>query len=68
MLDDRNVRPGGKFADMDLIGIPHRLVVGDRGLAEGNLEYKGRRDADPQLIPERETVNFLIQRLTAAQE
>ena len=51
LLDDRNERPGVKFADMELMGIPHRLVVGDRALAEGNLEYKGRRDAEPTMIP-----------------
>jgi len=51
LLDDRNERPGVKFADMELLGIPHRLVIGDRALAEGNLEYKGRRDAEPTMIP-----------------
>lgn len=51
LLDDRNERPGVKFADMELLGIPHRLVVADRALAEGNLEYKGRGDADATLIP-----------------
>jgi prolyl-tRNA synthetase len=48
LLDDRNERPGVKFADMELIGIPHRVVVGDKGLAEGLYEYKGRRDTDNQ--------------------
>jgi prolyl-tRNA synthetase len=51
LLDDRNERPGVKFADMELLGIPHRLVIGDRALAEGDVEYKGRRDAEPTLIP-----------------
>ena len=50
LMDDRNERPGVKFADMELIGIPHRIVIGDRALAEGQLEYKGRRDAEPTLI------------------
>jgi prolyl-tRNA synthetase len=45
LLDDRNERPGVMFAEMELIGIPHRVVVGERGLAEGKLEYKGRGDA-----------------------
>ena len=49
-LDDRNERPGVKFADIELIGIPHRFVVGDRGLAENKLEYKGRRDAEAREI------------------
>ncbi len=50
LLDDRKERPGVKFADMELIGIPHRFVVSDRGLEAGTLEYKGRRDADKQDI------------------
>ncbi len=45
LLDDRDERPGVIFADMDLIGIPHRIVIGDKGLAKGVAEYKGRRDA-----------------------
>jgi prolyl-tRNA synthetase len=63
LLDDRNERPGVKFADMELMGIPHRVVIGDRALAEGNLEYKGRRDEDSQLVPQSEIVDFLRQRL-----
>lgn len=51
ILDDRNERPGVMFADMELIGIPHRIVVGERGLAEGNLEYKGRTDTSAQSVP-----------------
>ncbi len=50
LLDDRNERPGVMFADMDLIGIPHRLVLGDKGLAKGVVEYKGRRDKEPREI------------------
>ncbi|RMF16084.1 MAG: proline--tRNA ligase, partial [Gammaproteobacteria bacterium] len=50
ILDDRNERPGVKFADMELIGIPHRLVISDRGLKQGTLEYKGRRDENSQDI------------------
>ncbi len=45
MLDDRGERPGVMFADWELIGVPHRVVVGDRGLKEGKVEYQGRRDA-----------------------
>jgi len=48
LLDDRDERPGVLFADMELIGIPHRLVLSERGLAAGNAEYKGRRDEKPQ--------------------
>ena len=50
LLDDRNERPGVMFADMDLIGIPHRLVLGDKGLAKGMVEYKGRRDRETREI------------------
>lgn len=60
LLDDRNERPGVKFADMELIGIPHRFVVSDRGLAAGTLEYKGRRDEQKQDIPVAEALPFLI--------
>jgi len=66
LLDDRNERPGVMFADMELIGIPHRVVVGDRGLAEGKLEYKGRADAEAQLVPIAEIGDFLRARLCAA--
>jgi len=51
LLDDREERPGVMFADMELIGIPHRVVIGERGLKDGQLEYKGRRDAQPRNIP-----------------
>ncbi|MGF2735067.1 proline--tRNA ligase [Marinobacter sp. DUT-1] len=60
LLDDRNERPGVKFADMELIGIPHRFVVSDRGLSAGTLEYKGRRDEEKQDIPVAEALPFLI--------
>ncbi len=63
LLDDRNERPGVKFADMELIGIPHRIVIGDRALAEQNIEYKGRSDGDSQLIPQAEIVDFLLEKL-----
>ncbi|MCB1697844.1 MAG: proline--tRNA ligase [Halioglobus sp.] len=63
LLDDRNERPGVKFADMELIGIPHRIVVGDRALAENNLEYKGRRDAESQLVARGEILDFLRARM-----
>ncbi|MBQ0831396.1 proline--tRNA ligase [Marinobacter sp.] len=60
LLDDRKERPGVKFADMELIGIPHRFVISDRGLAAGTLEYKGRKDADKQDIAIEEALPFLI--------
>jgi prolyl-tRNA synthetase len=51
MLDDRGERPGAMFADWELIGVPHRLVISDRGLKEGQLEYQGRRDAQASRVP-----------------
>ena len=51
LLDDRDERPGVMFADMELIGIPHRIVIGERSLKEGNVEYQGRCDAQAQSIP-----------------
>src|SRR5262249_15806588 len=51
LLDDREERPGVLFADMDLIGIPHRVVIGERGLAAGNAEYKARRDEKGSDVP-----------------
>ena len=50
LLDDRDERPGVMFADMELIGIPHRIVIGDRGLKQGQFEYQGRRDKAAQPI------------------
>jgi len=50
ILDDRDERPGSMFADWELIGVPHRIVVGERGLKEGKLEYKGRKDAEAAMI------------------
>jgi prolyl-tRNA synthetase len=59
LLDDRDERPGVLFADMDLIGIPHRVVLSERGLAAGTAEYKGRRDEKPRDMPLEEVVAFL---------
>lgn len=63
LLDDRNERPGVKFADMELIGIPHRIVIGDRGLDNGMLEYKNRRAADNEDIAIDDVVDFIQQQL-----
>jgi prolyl-tRNA synthetase len=51
LLDDRDERPGVMFADMELIGIPHRIVVGERGLKDGLIEYQGRRDRETKKFP-----------------
>ena len=63
LLDDREGRPGVLFADMDLIGIPHRVVLGERGLAAGNAEYKARRDEKPVDVPLGEIVPLLLKKL-----
>ena len=63
LLDDRDERPGVMFADMELIGIPHRIVVGERSLKEGNVEYQGRRDAQAQSIPLQGAEEFVKFRL-----
>jgi prolyl-tRNA synthetase len=64
ILDDRKERPGVMFADMELIGIPHRLVLGERGLDAGNIEYKGRRDADKQEVSLANVIEFLKEKIT----
>ena len=66
VLDDRNERPGVMFADMELIGIPHRVVIGERGLKEGQLEYKGRRDAEPTMIAQADALSVIKGKLCAA--
>jgi prolyl-tRNA synthetase len=63
LMDDRDERPGVLFADMELIGIPHRLVLSERGLAAGSAEYKGRRDDKPQDVKLDAVTGFLRQRL-----
>ncbi|WEN16256.1 proline--tRNA ligase [Rhodanobacter sp. AS-Z3] len=59
LLDDRGVRAGSMFADMELIGIPHRVVVSERGLAAGTLEYRGREDSESRSFNEDELLALL---------
>jgi prolyl-tRNA synthetase len=59
LLDDRDERPGVMFADIELIGIPHRIVVGERGLKQGMIEYQRRRDEKAQALPLTTAGNFL---------
>ena len=59
LLDDRGVRPGVMFAEMDLIGIPHRLVLGERGLDAGTIEYKRRADGDSAELAIADAISFL---------
>ena len=63
IMDDRELRPGPMFADMELIGIPHRLVLSDRSLDAGTVEYKGRRDDKPQDIARQDILAFLRKHL-----
>jgi prolyl-tRNA synthetase len=63
MLDDRGERPGAMFADWELIGVPHRVVLSDRGLKEGKLEYQGRRDAQATAVPVAEIGGFVKAKL-----
>jgi prolyl-tRNA synthetase len=63
LFDDRNERPGVMFADIDLIGIPHRLVLGDRSLKAGNIEYKSRRMEKTKDIALDKIEKFLPQQL-----
>ncbi len=65
LLDDRDKKtsPGVKFADMDLIGIPHRVVISDRGLADGQLEYKYRRDQDATTVAAEQMLQHLLERV-----
>ncbi|MGA7812662.1 proline--tRNA ligase [Caballeronia sp.] len=66
ILDDRGERPGVMFADWELIGVPHRLVIGDRGLKDGKLEYQGRRDSEATLLPVDDAANVVIEKVRAA--
>ncbi|MFZ9298247.1 MAG: proline--tRNA ligase, partial [Hylemonella sp.] len=63
MLDDRGERPGAMFADWELIGVPHRVVISDKGLKEGQLEYQHRRDSTPSRVPVADMFGFLRARL-----
>ena len=61
LFDDRDARPGVKFADAELIGIPHRLVISDRGLEAGELEYRHRRDDDSRMMKRDDALNLLME-------
>ncbi|MGZ3159581.1 MAG: proline--tRNA ligase [Burkholderiaceae bacterium] len=65
IVDDRGERPGAMFADWELIGVPHRVVIGDRGLKEGKLEYQGRRETAATPVTMSDMVTFLKTRLAA---
>ena len=63
LLDDRDDRPGVMFADMELVGIPHRIVIGERGLKDGMLEYQGRRETAAQAFPLQNALDFVKSRI-----
>jgi prolyl-tRNA synthetase len=67
LLDDREVRPGVMFADLELVGIPHRVVISERHLAAGQVEYRGRRDPDSTLLARDRWLDDVWKRLVAAQ-
>lgn len=62
-LEDRNIRAGEAFSDHELIGIPHRLVIGERGLKEGKIEYKGRTDQETHYLKQTETIAFIKEKI-----
>jgi prolyl-tRNA synthetase len=66
LLDDRGERPGVMFADLELVGIPHRVTIGDRGLKSGNVEYQGRRDTEATPVAVDAIDAFLAARMKAA--
>ncbi|MCP5448626.1 MAG: proline--tRNA ligase [Chromatiaceae bacterium] len=63
LLDDRDVRPGVMFADMELIGIPHRVVIGERGLDQGQVEYRARADSENSLVELDRIISLLQEKL-----
>jgi len=65
ILDDRNERPGAMFADWELIGVPHRVTLGDRALKEGNVEYQHRRDTAATSVPVADILDLIQSRLKA---
>jgi prolyl-tRNA synthetase len=65
IVDDRGERPGVMFADWELIGVPHRVVIGDRGLKEGMLEYQGRRDTAATAVPVAGMAEFVLAKVAA---
>ncbi len=68
LLDDRNVRPGVMFADSELIGIPHRLVISEKGLLNKQIEYKGREDKHSKMIPYENVIDFMQSAIDMTQD
>jgi prolyl-tRNA synthetase len=66
LLDDRDERPGVLLADVELVGIPHRVVIGERGLKDGKIEYQGRRETSPTAVAAADAVAFVTAKLCAS--
>ena len=65
IFDDRKERPGVMFADMELIGVPHMLVIGEKNLANGEIEYKNRRSGTKEMVAKEQLLDFLKGKLAA---
>ena len=65
IFDDRKERPGVMFADMELIGVPHMVVIGEKNLANGEIEYKNRRSGEKQMVAQDQLLDFLTSQLQA---
>jgi prolyl-tRNA synthetase len=65
MLDNRGERPGAMFADWELVGVPHRIVISDRGLKEQQIEYQGRREAQASTVPLADVLGWMKARLAS---
>ena len=68
VLDDRGERPGAMFADWELIGAPYRIVIGDRGLKEGQVEFQARRDSTAQIVPLAQIAQHVIDAVAQAKQ
>ena len=64
-MDDRGERPGAMFADRELIGVPHRVTIGDKGLKDGMVEYQHRRDTEASKVAVAEVAALLMEKLGA---
>jgi prolyl-tRNA synthetase len=65
ILDDRGERPGAMFADWELIGVPHRVTIGDKGLKDGLVEYQHRRDTEASKVPVAEVAGLITGKLAS---
>lgn len=65
ILDDRGERPGIMFAEWELIGVPHRVTIGDKGLKDGVVEYQHRRDSEASKVPSNDVLQHVMAKVTA---